>query len=109
MGDCGGVVIITTDAQVYYFKYVFDDFRNDEVEEIIPIITQCELPILGETELIPEGWCHISLGAGNNLLMQKLYVEQFFNLHKEYASSVDEIDGCLYRSWLKLMLKLLKA
>ena len=109
MGDGGGVVIITTSGQLYYFNYVYQDFSRDDVDAILPILAQCELPIFGETDRVPEGWRHISLGAGNNLLMQNQYVEPFFKMHKEYAKTVDVIDGCLYRSWLKIMVNLLKA
>ena len=109
MGDAGGVVIITTDGQLYYFNYVYQDFSKDDVDAILPILSQCELPIFGETDRVPDGWRHISLGAGNNLLMRNQYVESFFKMHKEYAKTVDEINGCLYRSWLKLMLEIVKG
>ena len=109
MGDAGGVVIITTDGQLYYFNYVYQEFSKDDFDAILPILSQCDLPIFGETDRVAEGWRHISLGAGNNLLMQNQYVEPFFKMHKEYAKTVDKIDGCLYRSWQKLILKLLKA
>jgi hypothetical protein len=109
MGDAGGVVIITTSGQLYYFNYAYQDFSGDDVDAILPILAQCKLPIFGETDRVPEGWRHISLGAGNNLLIQNQYVKPFFKMHKEYAKTVDEIDGCLYRSWLKIMVKLLKA
>ena len=109
MGDAGGVVIITTSGQLYYFNYAYQDFSKDDVDAILPILAQCELPIFGETDRVPEGWRHISLGAGNNLLMQNQYVEPFFKMHKEYAKTVDEIDGCLYRSWLKIMVEIVKG
>ena len=109
MGDAGGVVIITTDGQLYYFNYVYQDFSKDDVDAILPILSQCELPIFGETDRVPEGWRHISLGADNNLLMQNQYVELFFKMHEEYAKIVDEIDGCLYRSWLKIMVEIVKG
>ncbi len=109
MGDAGGVVIITTDGQLYYFNYVHQDFSGDDVGALLPILAQCELPIFGETDRVPEGWRHISLGAGNNLLMQNQYVEPFFKMHKEYAKKVNEIDGCLYRSWLKIMIEIVKG
>ncbi len=109
MGDAGGVVIITTDGQLYYFNYVHQDFSGDDVDALLPILAQCELPIFGETDRVPEGWRHISLGAGNNLLMQNQYVEPFFKMHEEYAKKVNEIDGCLYRSWLKIMLEIVKG
>ena len=109
MGDAGGVVIITTDGQLYYFNYVYQEFSKDDVDAILPILSQCDLPIFGETDRVPGGWRHISLGAGNNLLMQNQYVEPFFKMHKEYAKTVDEIDGCLYRSWLKIMVKIVKG
>jgi hypothetical protein len=109
MGDAGGVVIITTDGQVYYFNYVEQDFSGDDVDAILPILAQCDLPIFGDTDRVPEGWRHISLGAGNNLLMQNQYVELFFKMHEEYEKTVDEIDGCLYRSWLKIMLEIVKG
>jgi hypothetical protein len=109
MGDAGGVVIITTDGQLYYFNYVYQDFSKDDVDAILPILSQCELPIFGETDRVPEGWRHISLGAGNNLLMQNQYVDSFFKMHEEYAKTVDEIDGCLYRSWLKIMVEVVKG
>ena len=108
MGDAGGVVIITTDGQLYYFNYARQKFTGLEIDAILPILSQCDLPIFGETDRVPEGWRHISLGAGNNLLMQNQYVEPFFKMHKEYAKTVDEIDGCLYRSWLKIMVKIVK-
>ena len=109
MGDAGGVVIITTDGELYYFNYAYQDFSGDDVDTILPILSQCELPIFGETDRVPEGWRHISLGAGNNLLMKNQYVEPFFRMHEEYAKMVDEIDSCLYRSWLKIMVKILKG
>ena len=109
MGDAGGVVIITTSGQLYYFNYVYQDFSKDDVDAILPILSQCELPIFGETDRVPDGWRHISLGAGNNLLMQNQYVEPFFKMHKEYAKTVDEINGCLYRSWLKIMVEVVKG
>jgi hypothetical protein len=109
MGDAGGVVIITTDGQLYYFNYVYQDFSKDDVDAILPILSQCELPIFGETDRVAEGWRHISLGAGNNLLMQNQYVESFFRMHEEYAKTVDKIDGCLYRSWLKIMVEIVKG
>jgi hypothetical protein len=109
MGDVGGVVIITTDGQLYYFNYVYQEFSKDDVNAILPILSQCDLPIFGETDRVPEGWRHISLGAGNNLLMQNQYVESFFKMHEEYAKTVDEIDGCLYRSWLKIMVEIVKG
>ena len=109
MGDAGGVVIITTDGQLYYFNYVYQEFSKDDVDAILPILSQCDLPIFGETDRVPGGWRHISLGAGNNLLMQNQYVEPFFKMHKEYAKTVDEIDGCLYRSGLKIMVKFVKG
>jgi len=109
MGDAGGVVIITTDGQVYYFNYVEQDFTGVEIDAILPILAQCDLPIFGETDSVAEGWRHISLGAGNNLLMQNQYVELFFKMHEEYEKTVDEIDGCLYRSWLKIMLEIVKG
>lgn len=109
MGDAGGVVIITTSGQLYYFNYAYQDFSGDDVDAILPILAQSELPIFGETDRVPEGWRHISLGAGNNLLMQNQYVEPFFKMHEEYAKTVDEIDGCLYRSWLKIMVEIVKV
>ena len=108
MGDAGGVVIITISGQVYYFNYVYQDFSGVEIDAILPILAQCDLPIFGETDRVPEGWRHISLGAGNNLLMQNQYVDSFFKRHEEYAKTVDEIEGCLYRSWLKIMLEIAK-
>ncbi len=109
MGDKGGVVIITTSGQLFYFNYVCEEFTDVEMDAILPILSQCELPIFGETELVPDGWRHISLGAGNNLLMQNQYVEPFFKMHEEYAQTVDEIDGSLYRSWLKIMMKVVNV
>ena len=109
MGDAGGVVIITTSGQLYYFNYAYQDFSGYDVDAILPILAQSELPIFGETDRVPEGWRHISLGAGNNLLMQNQYVEPFFRMHEEYAKMVDKIDGCLYRSWLKIMVEILKG
>ena len=109
MGDAGGVVIITTSGQLYNFNYAYQDFSGDDVDAILPILAQCELPIFGKTDRVPEGWRHISLGAGNNLLMQNQYVESFFRMHEAYAKTVNEIDGCLYRSWLKIMVEIVKG
>ena len=85
MGDAGGVVIITTSGQLYYFNYAYQDFSGDDVDAILSILAQCELPIFGETDRVPEGWRYITLGAGNNLFMQNQYVEPFFKMHEEYA------------------------
>jgi hypothetical protein len=103
MGDAGGVIIITTDGKVYYLNYCEQPLNNDDMYAILPILSQCELPVLGEIDRVPDGWKHISLGAGNNLLMQVQYVEPFFEKHEEYAKMVDKIDGLLYRSWLQIM------
>lgn len=77
MGEGGAIEIVTTEGASYYLNYVKGDLSDSQLEQIIPILPELHLPLVGETDQVPEGWKHISLGAGNNLLVRTQYVEQF--------------------------------
>lgn len=48
MGDAGGVVIITTDGQVYYFNYVYQDFSKDDSMLSCPFFHNANCPSLAK-------------------------------------------------------------
>ena len=55
MGDCGGIIIVTNTAQIYYINYLNEDLTWEEVNEIIPMHL-FKLPVLGNTAKVPDGW-----------------------------------------------------
>lgn len=108
MGDPGGVNIITRNSDKYYFNYKEGDLEWSQVIEIIPVISQSHLPVFGNTEDVPAGWCHISLDMGNNLLIKEEYVKPLNREWDKYLKTTKEEYPLLYGVWQEFMLKILK-
>lgn len=108
MGDAGGVAIVTADSKLYYINFLEEDLTDEELYEILPILPQCVLPIIGDAEYLPDGWSHISMGAGNNLLIQTQFEEKFWDIFEQYQNHVPAPFSCMHRCWAELMLILLE-
>lgn len=109
MGDPGGVDIVTASGKWFYFNWAFGDLNMTQVDEILPIISKCQLPIMGETDKVPAGWRHIYLGVGNNLLVRTEYSDLLLNSWEQFAKT-KEGEGCiLYNVWLKLMFEIVTS
>lgn len=79
------------------------------IYEILPVITKCELPIVGETDKVPEGWHHISLGAGNNLIIKEEYVEPLRLAWKKFSKMIEQGRYIiLYNVWQQLITDIVK-
>ena len=81
MGDAGGVDIVTMSGTQYYFNWAHGDLTEAQIEEILPVISQCQLPIAGDTDKVPNGWRQTEEG--------------------KYR--------ILYNSWIQLLLKELQS
>ena len=104
MGDAGGVNIVCKDGESYYFNWAHGDMSEDMIYEVLPVIAKCELPIVGETDRVPEGWHHISLGCGNNLIIKEEYVEPLKLAWESFSKTVEQ--GrlvILYNVWQQLI------
>jgi len=109
MGDAGGVNIVCRNGESYYFNWARGDMSEDMIYEILPVITKCELPVVGETDKVPKGWHHISLGAGNNLIIKEEYVEPLRLAWESFSKTVEQ--GrlvILYNVWQQLITDIVK-
>lgn len=105
MGDAGGVNIVTTNGDKYYTNYgqLSHYIEYGELLKVLPIITKCELPAFGNATNMPEGWEHISLGAGNNLILQKQYLDL---LIREVWHDCPDINNCQKGTFYQVLTKL---
>ena len=109
MGDAGGVIIVCRNGESYYFNWASGDVSENMIYEILPVITKCELPIVGETDIVPEGWHHISLGAGNNLIIKEEYVEPLRLAWKKFCKTIEQGRYIiLYNVWQQLIMDIVK-
>lgn len=109
MGDAGGVNIVCKDGESYYFNWAHGDMSEDMIYEVLPVIAKCELPIVGETDRVPEGWHHISLGAGNNLIIKEEYVEPLRLAWKKFCKTIEQGRYIiLYNVWQQLIMDIVK-
>ena len=109
MGGAGGVDIVTTSGTQYYFNWAHGDLTEAQIEEILPVISQCQLPIAGDTDKVPDGWRHIYLGGGNNLIIKKQYAESLLKAWKDFSQTEEGKYRILYNSWIQLLLKELQS
>ena len=109
MGDPGGVNIMSAYGKWFYFNWAFGDLTEAQVDEILPIISKCQLPMYGDTDKVPDGWKHIYLGCGNNLLLKVQYVDLLSNSWEEFSKTEEGKGRILYSSWLKLMFEIVTS
>ena len=93
----------------YYFNWAHGDLTEAQIEEILPVISQCQLPIAGDTDKVPNGWHHIYLGGGNNLIIKKQYAESLLKAWKDFSQTEEGKYRILYNSWIQLLLKELQS
>jgi hypothetical protein len=109
MGDAGGVNIVCGNGESYYFNWAHGDLSEGNIHEILPEITECKLPVIGETNKVPEGWHHISLGFGNNLLIKEEYIEPLKLAWKQFTQSLKKDEYViLYNVWQQLVTDIVK-
>ena len=100
MGDPGGVEIIDAQGWFYHTNYCYNGVSYDQLTEIVPILKDCKIGIVGQQ--VPEGWKAVYLGFGNHLIIKADYYDKFEeetrNRHIEEAVE-------LYQQWSGIVLK----
>lgn len=82
MGEPGAVNIIMTGedgVQICHGNYCYGDLDMDKLADVFIPLQTFNCGIFGQASGIAPGWNHISLGAGNHLLVRDCVYEQFKN------------------------------
>lgn len=114
MGIHGGVFFVTTSGDAFFTCYLspspYSGFHScigmDDLERILPALSGFHHGLMGHGTIIPEGWQHRYLGAGNHLLVRDDFSEAFNEeaekLKQEYP------DLILYNTWLPAIMRALE-
>ena len=68
MFDAGTLRFITRDGTEYVFNYLSDTLTHTEVAAYFPPLGQCRFTAFGKASAVPDGWHHLYLGLGANLV-----------------------------------------
>lgn len=95
-GECGSIILITSDGTVYHTNFI----RNidiEEVFEICPTLKECTSDVF--RFYAPKGWSSFYLGGGNFLIVKEEFQDAFANM--------DPYE--LYGQWIEILLKKVKV
>lgn len=101
MGDAGGVNILAKNGESYYANFNWGNITVEELESILPVLTECQLPIIGSAEKMPDGWKHLSLGMGNNLIIRTEYLDRLIAERWHECPNIDTYDEKTFQEKLK--------
>lgn len=108
MGKRGGIQIVDSKGQMFYTNYCHDDVVYEYLDEIIPVLKECEFGMFYHTT--HDGWTSKYMGFGNHLTIKTIYKEKFDEecKRRNIDSENDEKgDLYLYQQWMEIMLKIL--
>ena len=96
-GEPNGVIIMDKDGKLFHFNYRENDFKENEKDEICPMIKDLEL-----RKSLQE-WSEKYLGAGNFLYYHN-------SISKEVEEKTKDIrgPGALYNQWPKVIREIIK-
>ena len=100
MGEGGSIIIVSDDGMSYHLNYVRDDWYDDCIYEICPILKECSFSAF-ERLKYPTGWVYKSMGFGNHLLIHKLLEKQFSEATKDFQAPWE-----YYENWEQIIEKL---
>lgn len=114
MGIHGGVFFVTASMNAFFTCYLspspYSGFRKsikmDELEKILPALSDFDHGLMGHGTKAPEGWQHKYLGVGNHLLIRDEIFEAFRKeaekLGQEYPETIR------YNTWLPAIMRALE-
>lgn len=100
MGDGGSIIIVSDNGMSYYLNYVWDDWSEDCIYEICPVLKECSLCAF-ERIKYPKGWIYRYMGVGNHLLVHELLEKQFSEATKDFQTPVE-----YYQKWEQIIEKI---
>jgi len=100
MGEGGSIIIIADNGESYHLNYVWDDWSEDCIYEVCPILKECSLCAF-ERIKYPKGWVYRYMGVGNHLLIHELLEKQFSEATKDFQTPVE-----YYQNWEQIIEKL---
>ena len=107
MGDPGGIKIVDSDGQVYHANYCYGrhTIKSEHIKLIIPVFEDLRIS-LNSCKTENDNWLTIDLGYGNYLFVSKAISDAF---SREVEAGDYDTVGALYKRWLSIVLKILKA
>lgn len=113
MGIHGGVFFVTASMNAFFTCYLspspYSGFRKsikmDELEKILPALSDFDHGLMGHGTKAPEGWQHKYLGVGNHLLIRDEFFEAFRKESEKLGQ--DYPDLILYNTWLPAIMRVL--
>lgn len=95
-GECGGIILVTSDGTVYHTNFI-RDIDIEEVFDICPTLKECTSDVF--RFYAPKGWSSFYLGGGNFLIVKEEFQDAF--------ASMDPYE--LYGQWIEILLKKVKV
>ncbi len=94
MGEPGVIKFLESNGQWYEINYVKNKMTIEEVGQFFPTLRNCEIGPFGISSIVPIGWEYVNLGAGNYLLIEESYFEEFWVKVKDF-----KLYSEIYKSW----------
>ena len=98
MGEMGGILMVTSDGEVYHANHCLGDISYDDLVAMFPPLGRCRFEMFGKESTAPSGWNYVDLGMGNHLIVHD----------DEYPDFKKKIKGLhpgqIYQKWLKFAL-----
>ena len=100
MGEGGSIIIVSDNGKSYRLNYVWDDWSEDCIYEVCPILKECSLCAF-ERIKYPKGWIYRYMGVGNHLLIHELLEKRFSEATKDFQTPVE-----YYKNWEQIIERL---
>lgn len=96
MGEMGGVLMVTSDGEVYHANHCFGDISYDDLVAVFPLLGKCSFRLFGEGSTTPKGWNYVDLGMGNHLIVHE-------DVYLEFKKKIKGLRPSeIYQKWLDL-------
>ena len=96
MGEMGGVLMVTSDGEVYHANHCFGDISYDDLVAVFPPLGKCSFRMFGEGSTTPKGWNDVDLGMGNHLIVH----DDVYPAFKKKVKGL--IPPQIYQKWVKI-------
>lgn len=107
MGEGGAINIYTKDAQHYHLNYAYEPWTEEQLLEVLPLLSKCDFALLGDGSVIPSGFVEIYMGAGNTLVIPESYKDRLVNAFNSLPKDNPRMSS-LYQVRSHLIVELIK-
>ncbi len=102
MGEPGGVLMVTSDKEVYHANHCFGDISFEDLVKVFPPLGKCRFGLFGKGSTVPSGWNYVDLGMGNHLIVHD-------DVYSEFKKKIEGLrPPQIYQKWVKIALTQIK-